>query len=161
MFKEQLVVRKDMVVNEIVRYYGDLVGEGGRSVSQHLILCKLWLYILPVWLNQLCRSKDGQNNLKTYLLWFLGFILSCAVGSRSPSGVSYVLYCHVHLMFYFIPRVLCFTLHCLFGLLSSSQRITTSDFVQIMIVHFARLVESTLQVKRWTEQSENILHGIK
>jgi hypothetical protein len=36
--------------------------------------------------------------------------------------VSYVLYCHVHLMFYFIPRgVLCFTLHCLFGLLSSSD----------------------------------------
>ena len=25
-----------------------------------------------------------------------GFILSCAVGSRSPSGMSYVLYCHVH-----------------------------------------------------------------
>ena len=50
-----------------------------------------------------------------------GFYLSCAVGSRSPSGVSYVLYWHVHLMFYFIPRVLCFTLHCLFGLLSSSD----------------------------------------
>ena len=48
-----------------------------------------------------------------FMLWFLGFILS---------GVSYVLYCHVHLMFYFIPRgVLCFTLHCLFGLLSSSD----------------------------------------
>ena len=37
-----------------------------------------------------------------------------------PSGVSYVLYCHVHHMFYFILRVLCFTFHCLFGLLSSS-----------------------------------------
>ena len=56
-----------------------------------------------------------------FMRWFLGFILSCAVGSRSPSGVSYVLYCHVHLMFYFIPRVLCFTLHCLFGLLFSSD----------------------------------------
>ena len=32
---------------------------------------------------------------------------------------------------------------------------------QIVIVHFARLVESTLQVRRWTERSENILHGIK
>ena len=40
----------------------------GRSVSQHLILCKLWLYILPVWLNQLYRSEDGQNNLKTYFM---------------------------------------------------------------------------------------------
>ena len=56
-----------------------------------------------------------------FMRWFLGFILSCAVGSRSPSGMSYVLYCHIHLMFYFIPRVLCFTLHCLFGLLSSSN----------------------------------------
>jgi hypothetical protein len=51
----------------------------------------------------------------------MGFILSCAVGSRSPSGGSYILYCHVHLMFYFIPRALCFTLSSLFGLLSSSD----------------------------------------
>ena len=43
-------------------------GGGRRSVSQHLILCKFWLYILPVWLNQLYRSEDGQNNLKIYYM---------------------------------------------------------------------------------------------
>ena len=36
------------------------------------------------------------------------------------SRIAFPIRC-VHLMFYFIPRVLCFTLHCLFGLLSSSD----------------------------------------
>ena len=50
-----------------------------------------------------------------------GFILFCAVASRSPSSVSYVLFCHVHLMCSFIQRVLCITLYCLFGLLSTAD----------------------------------------
>ena len=68
----------------------------------------------------ICFILSSPPVMCPFMLWFLGFILSCAVASRSPSGVSYVLYCHVHLMLYLIPRVLCFTLHCLFGLLSSS-----------------------------------------
>ena len=68
----------------------------------------------------ICFILSSPPVMCPFMLWFLGFIVSCAVGSRSPSGVSYALYCHVHLMFYFISCVLCFTLHCLFGLLSSS-----------------------------------------
>jgi hypothetical protein len=68
----------------------------------------------------ICFILSSPPVMCPFMLWFLGFIVYCAVGSRSPSGVSYVLYCHVHLMLYLIPRVLCFTLHCLFGLLSSS-----------------------------------------
>ena len=40
-------------------------------------------------------------------------------------------------------------------------RFTTSAFVQIVVVLFAHLVKSTRQVSGWTEQSENLLHGIK
>jgi hypothetical protein len=69
----------------------------------------------------ICFILSSPPVMFPFMLWVLGFILSCAVGSRSPSGVSYVLYCHVHHMFFFIPRVLCFTSHCLFGLLSSSD----------------------------------------
>jgi hypothetical protein len=57
----------------------------------------------------------------SFLAMVPGFYFILCSRIAFPIGVSYVLYCHVHLMFYFIPRVLCFTLHCLFGLLSSSD----------------------------------------
>ena len=53
-----------------------------------------------------------------------------------PIVVSYVLYCHVHLVFYFIPRVLYFTLHCLFGLLFSSDLIMCHHAMSIRICYF-------------------------
>jgi hypothetical protein len=92
-----------------------------------LILCGLCFYfvfsIRNAFYHPICHMLYIviSTVMCPFMLLFLGFILSCAVGSLSPSGVSYVLHCHYHLMFYFIPRVLCFILHCLFGLLSSSD----------------------------------------
>ena len=61
-----------------------------------------YVFFYPVWTMFYFVFFDSESFLPSdlssppvmcpFMLWFLGFIVSCAVGSRSPSGVSYVLY---------------------------------------------------------------------